>query len=187
MQDPHTLRWKLLELRIALMALEAQFDLGLLAQEVRRELRIESDDAAAGAFCDDMSSLAHRIDHCSDAIRYTEAVLWRTTTPLPDQLTVLFPSRSKYEVGVAALQNVIHERQFFEYADHDTFNPEGILRDELWKRLHHAETLMFFALDRLPDADVQTILDAHQDTDHDGSQFPIASLEDVRHRASALA
>lgn len=188
MKDPNSaLRWRLFDLRLTSMVLHAKFDLGCLGQQARMDLQIEPSEEAAVAFCDEMAGLAYQIDQTDDAIRYAEAVLWRSTTPLHEQLTVLFPASEPKDVAVAAISNVIAERRLHEFSYDCTFNPEGIARTELAARLGHAEDLMFSALHRLTDDDVQSILASNQDTDLDGSCFPVTTLKDVRNRTSVHA
>lgn len=181
MKDPTSLRWRLLDLRLASMVLEAKLDLGRLAQQARADLQIEDHEDGI-ALGDELDALVHAIEWNDHAIRYTEAVLWRSTTPLHEQLTVLFPASEPQEVAVAAVSNVISERRLREFSYECTFNPEGVARSEIDARLAHAEDLMFAALGPLDDGDVQSVLASHQDTDLDGSAFPVTTLQQVRHR-----
>lgn len=186
MKDPKSLRWRLFDLRLTSMVLHAKFDLGCLAQQARADLQLDDHEDGI-ALCHELDALAHAIEWNDHAIRYTEAVLWRSTTPLHEQLDVLFPARKPKDVAVAALSNVIAERRLREFSYDCTFSNEGLARSEFNARLDHAEDLMFAALAHLDDGDLQNVLASHQDTDHDGSPFQVTTLHEVRHRTAVHA
>jgi hypothetical protein len=120
-------------------------------------------------------------------MHHTTLALVCQSTPIHEQLTTCFPAKSPYEAAAIAVSDVVALRYLYAFAYDCTINPEGISDSELAANLQHAEGLMFSALSRLDDDDVQSILASHQDTDLDGSRFSVATLEDVRRLATVTA
>lgn len=183
MKDLKSLRQRVFDLGLTSMVLDAKFHIAELVETSKINLGIEDDDCCP-TLCD---QLAYEIDLNEAALAKAARTLWRATVPIDVRLTESQPSLSPHDAAVRLVRDFISDCRTVEFADYDTFNPEGVDRADLEEELIHTEELMYFALARLDDGAVQSILSNYQDTDHDGSRLTVATLEDVRHRASALA